>query len=51
MKNEKNRFASFFEEPIIDKSYFDDLCDTFRSPNIWKKTNDGWSLRKTVDNI
>ena len=49
MKNEKNRFASFFEEPTIDKSYFDDLCDSFRSPNIWKKTNNGWSLRKTVD--
>jgi len=49
MKDNKSRFSKFFEEPVINNEYFDDLCDTFRSSNIWKKTNLGWELRKPVD--
>jgi len=32
-------------------NYFDDLCDYFRSPNIWKKDNTGWKVRKSLEKI
>ena len=32
----------------MDKEYFDDLTDSFRSPHLWKKSGAGWSLRQTV---
>jgi len=50
MKDEKKIFAKYFEVPVIDRIYFDDLCDTFRSPNIWSKTNYGWSLKTPIEN-
>lgn len=34
-----------FEEPKMDRHYFDALADKFRSPHLWKKSNDGWALR------
>ena len=34
-----------FEEPILTLKYFNDLCDTFRSPHIWKYDNGKWVLR------
>jgi hypothetical protein len=37
-----------FEQPVIDRKYFDFLTDSFRSPHIWKKTNGMWILRNTV---
>jgi hypothetical protein len=37
-----------FEEPIMTKEYFFGLCDTFRSPHIWKNENNQWILRSTV---
>ena len=46
-KNEE-RFSKYFEYPNFDKEYFDNLCDHFRSPHIWKKTNSGWELRNKV---
>ena len=35
-----------FEEPIMDREYFDNLVDSFRSPHIWKLENNIWSKRK-----
>jgi N-acetyl sugar amidotransferase len=32
----------------MDKDYFDELTDSFRSPHLWKKSKSGWSLRQTV---
>ena len=29
---------------------FHELCDEFRSPHLWKKTNGDWKLRRTVNN-
>lgn len=37
-----------FEQPIMDRAYFDALADTFRSPHLWRRTNAGWKLRSTV---
>ena len=28
--------------------YFNDLCDKFRSPHIWKLENKKWQLRKKI---
>ena len=37
-----------FDQPIIDRAYFDALTDNFRSPHLWKFENGAWSLRHTV---
>ena len=34
----------------MEEEKFHDLCDSFRSPHLWKKTNLGWKLRHTVNN-
>ena len=35
-----------FEQPIMDRIYFDNLVDQFRSPHLWQLKNHEWSLRK-----
>ncbi|MBI2236397.1 MAG: N-acetyl sugar amidotransferase [Magnetospirillum sp.] len=40
--------AAMFEQPIMDRDYFLDLCDRFRSPHLWKRTNGEWKLRHTA---
>lgn len=37
-----------FEDPIMDRSYFDALANRFRSPHIWKYEDGEWSLRRKV---
>lgn len=37
-----------FEKPIMDRKYFMDLADQFRSPHLWMHENGQWKLRKTV---
>ena len=43
----------YFEEIMnyidLDSSKFNDLCEKFRSPHIWKKENGKWKLRHTVN--
>ncbi len=39
---------SMFEQPILDRDYFDYLADSFRSPHLWKMENGQWRLRHTV---
>ncbi len=34
-----------FEQPIIDRAYFDNLCDRFRSPHLWALRDGKWDLR------
>jgi len=45
--------SKMFEQPIMDREYFQHLCDRFKSPHIWKYSNGEWILRKSVygDNI
>lgn len=40
--------SKMFEQPIMDRPYFDRLTDRFRSPHIWKFEGNQWKLRKTV---
>ena len=40
--------SKMFEQPIMDRPYFDRLTDQFRSPHIWKFEGNQWQLRKTV---
>lgn len=48
--NEKEFPNSFkeFARPIMDREYFDKLCDDSRSPHLWEKTSNGWKLRHAV---
>ncbi len=40
--------SKMFEHPIMDRDYFEMLTDHFRSPHLWKKTQNGWILRDAV---
>jgi len=40
--------APMFEQPQMDRAYFDDLADRFRSPHLWQYENGTWSLRRAV---
>ena len=43
----------YFDEVLdyleIKKSEFYKICDSFRSPHLWKKTGGGFRLRHTVN--
>lgn len=40
--------AKQFEQPRMDRAYFDALADTFRSPHIWVHDDNGWRLRDPI---
>jgi len=40
--------SKMFEQPIMDKDYYMNLADQFRSPHLWKLENGTWKLRHTV---
>ncbi len=40
--------SRMFEEPIMDRAYFDALSDRFRSPHLWVNEGGKWRLRRTV---
>ncbi len=44
-------FADFLEYLNMDEDEFFEVADSFRSPHLWKKTNEGWVLRYGVQNI
>jgi N-acetyl sugar amidotransferase len=37
-----------FEQPLMDRDYYDQLADSFRSPHLWRRDANGWKLRHTV---
>jgi N-acetyl sugar amidotransferase len=43
--------SKMFEQPIMDKNYFMNLADNFRSPHLWKYENNQWLLRHQVTNL
>lgn len=40
-----------FEQPIVDRHYFNQLVDKFRSPHLWMFDGNGWKLRKNVYDV
>ncbi len=40
--------SKMFEQPTMDREYFDLLTDQFRSPHLWKKEGKEWQQRHTV---
>jgi N-acetyl sugar amidotransferase len=40
--------SRMFEQPIMNKDYYMNLADKFRSPHLWKLENGIWKLRHTV---
>lgn len=40
--------SQMFEQPIMDRQYFQRLTDTFRSPHLWQFNNQEWQLRHAV---
>ena len=40
--------SQMFEQPIMDREYFDGLTDSFRSPHLWRYENGVWELRHAV---
>jgi N-acetyl sugar amidotransferase len=42
--------SKMFEQPNMDRDYFNSLTDSFRSPHLWKHANKSWKLRHAVWN-
>jgi N-acetyl sugar amidotransferase len=40
--------STMFEQPIMDRAYFDNLADSFRSPHLWRYDHGSWKLRHAV---
>jgi N-acetyl sugar amidotransferase len=40
--------ARMFEQPVMDREYFDNLADSFRSPHLWRHVDGQWQLRHAV---
>jgi N-acetyl sugar amidotransferase len=40
--------SRMFEQPIMDRTYFDTLADRFRSPHLWRRDGTAWRLRHAV---
>lgn len=40
--------AKHFEDPIMDRAYFDALANRFRPPHLWSLDDGVWRLRHTV---
>ncbi len=37
-----------FEQPLMDREYFEHLCNRFRSPHLWQFVDGEWRLRSTI---
>ena len=42
------KIVNLFETPVVNREYYDNLANYFRSPHIWKKTNNGFELRNKI---
>ena len=44
-----SKIYQLFERPNINRKYYDQMSDYFRSPHLWKKTNKGIELRTKIE--
>ncbi len=47
-EGEFRQAAKMFEQPLMDRDYFNLLADQFRSPHLWYRERDEWKLRHPV---
>lgn len=47
-EKEFGRASREFEQPVMDRDYFMQLTDHFRSPHLWRWQNGHWELRHAV---
>ena len=47
-KEEFPKAFNMFEQPVMDKEYFNKLCDNFRSPHLWSYKDNKWVLRNII---
>lgn len=40
--------SKMFEQPIMDRAYFEALTDRFRSPHLWMYDDGKWKLRRSL---
>jgi len=40
--------SKMFDHPVMDRLYFDNLADSFRSPHLWQYDQGEWKLRHAV---
>ncbi len=40
--------AQAFDHPLMDRAYFRELEDRFRSPHLWRYENGTWALTSAV---
>ena len=40
--------SDMFKVPVMDRQYFSELADRFRSPHLWKQEGGQWKLREAV---
>ena len=45
-EEEYGNISKLFEVNIMNRNYFNSLCDKFRSPHIWYKEKNKWKIRK-----
>ena len=49
-KSKYPKIGKLFESPIFDSNYYSLLIDNFRSPNLWRFSENGWILRTKLSN-
>jgi len=42
------QLLELFEQPLMDREYFDKLANQFRSPHLWQWVNGQWKLRNPI---
>lgn len=47
-KKELPQAYECFDHPVMDREYFMQLADKFRSPHLWEKVNGEWKVRYQV---
>lgn len=46
----RKHFGDFLRYLDMEEAEFFEIADRFRSPHLWRKTNQGWQLRHRVEN-